>query len=123
MENLGWGLWITAVGMSLVLGMLAALWGLLGLVMRLDRPPPEAVGTAGEEPPAAVDEAGVEAPEGMAPQLAAAILVAALAHKAWRRQEAAPLMRSYWPGSLLYASRWVAAGRVRQTNSWRHRRG
>ena len=30
-------------------------------------------------------------------------------------------MRSYWPGSLLYASRWVASGRSRQNNVWERR--
>ncbi len=120
MENLGWGLSITALGMGLVLGLLAILWGLLVVAMRLDTPPASApadeatVTNAVEQPPEA---------NGMDPDLVAAVLVATLAHKAWRRQEAAPLMRSYWPGSLLYASRWVGAGRVRQTNNWRHRRG
>ena len=35
-------------------------------------------------------------------------------HAEQRRRQAAPVMRSYWPGSLLFASRWVAAGRMRQ---------
>jgi hypothetical protein len=125
MDNLGWGLQITVIGMGLVLGLLAALWGLLALVMRLDRPdraaPPATEAAPGGAEADAADVA-VDAGDGMDADLVAAILVATLAHKAWRRQEAAPLMRSYWPGSLLYASRWVAAGRVRQTNSWRHRR-
>ena len=43
-------------------------------------------------------------------ELIAAITVATLTHRAHRRREAAPAMRSYWPGSLLYASRWVGAG-------------
>jgi hypothetical protein len=48
----------------------------------------------------------------------AAITIAVLTHKSVRRREAAPAMRSYWPGSLLYASRWVASGRARQNRSW-----
>ncbi len=122
MQNLAWGLGITVLGMGIVLGLLAILWGLLALVMRFDAPPAVATGEGGESRPADAPSAD-GAVDGMDPDLVAAILVATLAHKAWRRQEAAPLMRSYWPGSLLYASRWVAAGRVRQTNSWRHRRG
>jgi Na+-transporting methylmalonyl-CoA/oxaloacetate decarboxylase gamma subunit len=39
MEHLGWGLQITALGMGLVFGLLALLWALLTLVLRLDRPP------------------------------------------------------------------------------------
>ena len=38
MDNLGWGLQITALGMGLVFGLLALLWGLLTLVQRWDRP-------------------------------------------------------------------------------------
>jgi len=55
------------------------------------------------------------------PELVAAITVAVLTHKMIRRRQAAPAMRSYWPGSLLYASRWVATGRGRQNRSWQRR--
>jgi biotin carboxyl carrier protein len=54
-------------------------------------------------------------------ELVAVILVAVLRHKEVRRAQAAPAMRSYWPGSLLYASRWVASGRMRQNHSWERR--
>ncbi|HEX6828607.1 MAG TPA: OadG family transporter subunit [Burkholderiales bacterium] len=106
MENLVWGLQITALGMGLVFGLLALLWGLLTLVLRLDREP-------AAEPQAA------DAAPGMDQDLVAAITVAVLTHRGVRRHEAAPAMRSYWPGSLLYASRWVAGGRARQNQSWR----
>ena len=36
------------------------------------------------------------------------------------RREAAPLMRSIQPGRL-HTSRWVAAGRARQTTTWQPR--
>lgn len=120
MENLGWGLHVSALGMGLVFGLLVLLWGLLALVMRLDRPSPEATTAAGAARPATDADAAKE--RGMDDGLAAAILVAVLAHKAWRRQEAAPLMRSFWPGSLLYASRWVASGRMRQNRTWQRGR-
>ena len=114
MENLGWGLQMTVVGMGLVFALLAALWGLLNLVLRFDKPPAPAAH--------AVETAPAEAPaEGMDADLVAAITVAVLTHKAVRRHQAAPAMRSYWPGSLLYASRWVATGRARQNRSWRGR--
>lgn len=105
MENLGWGLQITALGMGLVFGLLALLWGLLNLVLRLDREP--------EAQPAAAPAPGMD------PDLVAAITVAVLSHREMRRQEAAPAMRSYWPGSLLHSSRWVASGRARQNHAWR----
>lgn len=115
MENLGWGLQMTVVGMGLVFALLAALWGLLNLVLRFDVPPAVSAASARER-----NQAPAMAPTGgMDADLIAAITVAVLTHKAVRRHQAAPAMRSYWPGSLLYASRWVATGRARQNRSWR----
>jgi len=114
MENLAWGLQMTLLGMGLVFALLTLLWGLLALVLRLDTW--RAGGGVGELPePSAVTEQGMDA------DLIAAITVAVLTHRAVRRREAAPMMRSYWPGSLLYASRWVATGRARQNYGWRRR--
>jgi sodium pump decarboxylase gamma subunit len=111
-ENLGWGLQMTVVGMGLVFALLAALWGLLNLMLRFDAPPVPTTHAATPAP--------AEAPmRGMDADLVAAITVAVLTHKAVRRHQAAPALRSYWPGSLLYASRWVATGRARQNRSWR----
>ena len=112
MENLGWGLQMTVVGMGLVFALLAALWGLLTLVLRFDAAPV----AAQRRDAKAVPSLGPD------PDLVAAITVAVLTHKAVRRRQAAPAMRSYWPGSLLYASRWVATGRARQNRSWRRGR-
>jgi len=118
-SNLSWGLQMTALGMGLVFGLLALLWGLLTLVLRLDAPPPARLAPgAGGEPLAAAPPAP---PAGLEPALVAAITVAVLSHSALRRSEAAPLMRIHWPGSLLHASRWVAAGRTRQNHAWRRR--
>ena len=126
MEQLAWGLQITVVGMGLVFALLALLWGLLTLVLRFDAAPTvvaQARSVAG-----ATDEAEVEDAEaapapgtGIDADLLAAITVAVVTHRAARRREAAPAMRSYWPGSLLYASRWVATGRARQNYGWRRR--
>ncbi len=126
MSDLVWGLQMTMLGMGLVFGLLGLLWGLLTLVQRLDRPPQPATATsrpaAEPTPPAPPDEVSpVTTAQGLDPQLVAAIMVATLAHRAVSRREAAPAMRSYWPGSLLYASRWVGAGRSRQNNSWQRR--
>jgi Na+-transporting methylmalonyl-CoA/oxaloacetate decarboxylase gamma subunit len=63
----------------------------------------------------------VGAPADMEPALVAAIGVVILRHTETRRRQAAPAMRSYWPGSLLFASRWVASGRTRQARSWTRR--
>ena len=130
MDNLVWGLQMTVVGMGLVFGLLALLWGLLVLVLRFEGATPEPLSTgasvlAAERIASIRDEAiGAQIPltptvHGMDADLVAAIVVAVLTHKGVRRQEAAPVMRSYWPGSLLFASRWVASGRVRQARNWR----
>ena len=120
MDNLLWGLQMSVLGMGLVFALLALLWGLLTLVLRFDKAPaaapaqgPASCGPAGEGAPALV--------QGLGAELVAAIVTATLAHRAQRRREAAPAMRSYWPGSLLYASRWVGAGRARQNHSWQRR--
>jgi len=130
-ENLGWGLQITVLGMGIVFALLALLWGLLHLVLKLegqDRESeplsPEASIDQTEEIAAAADDAiGRQTPvaptvQGMDAHLVAAIMIATLTHREVRRLEAAPVMRSSWPGSQLYASRWVTAGRTRQNRSW-----
>ncbi len=137
MSDLAWGLQMTVLGMGLVFGLLALLWGLLTLVQRYDNPPSpvavpdvpvEAAAAVADEPLADASSDGaaptVRVPatvQGMDAELVAAILVATLRHRAQRRREAAPETRIYWPGSLLYASRWVGAGRSRQNNSWQRR--
>ena len=137
-DDLIWGLRTAVLGMGLVFALLALLWGVLTIVLRLDRRPAAAAaggaatGSAGAAATAAsgedtgaathaADGAGRATVQGMDAELLAAIVVATLAHRALRRREAAPAMRSYWPGSLLYASRWVAAGRARQNHSWQRR--
>jgi sodium pump decarboxylase gamma subunit len=126
MDNLAWGLQITALGMGLVFGLLALLWGLLTLVQRLDRERQAAPGSSADTSPAAgsgmpVAQAAAGAiVNGLDADLVAAITAATLAHRALRRREAAPVMRSYLPGSQ--ASRWVGAGRSRQIQNW-HRKG
>jgi glutaconyl-CoA/methylmalonyl-CoA decarboxylase subunit delta len=127
MDNLLWGLKITVLGMGLVFGLLALLWGLLTIVQRMDRPVAEAMPADADESAAAPATAALPGPPSDTdpasdPALAAAILMAVLSHRSIRRRAAAPAMRSYLPGSLLYASRWVGAGRARQNQSW-FRRG
>lgn len=127
MNNLGWGLQMTVLGMGLVFALLALLWGLLTLVLKFEPQEEEApaapqVAAPGSERAPEVDASPMASTvpmvDGMDAHLIAAITVAVLQHKAMQRREAAPVMRTYWPGSLLYASRWVASGRVRQTRSW-----
>ena len=125
MENLDWGLQTTLLGMGLVFAMLALLWGLLALLLRLDGParspvqPP--VPAPGDVAPAdGVPAAG--APGMPDPALRAAITVAVLWHRQVLRGEAASAVRVHPPGALLHASRWVDAGRMRQNRAWRRNR-
>lgn len=132
MENLGWGLQMTVLGMGLVFALLALLWGLLTLVLIFDKEPKAemtaqaAIAEAERIAAIADDAVGAQTPEhatvnGMPPDLVAAIMVATLKHKQILRRQAAPFMRTYWPGSQLFASRWVAAGRARQNTTWQAR--
>ena len=132
MENLAWGLQMTVLGMGLVFALLGLLWGLLTIVLILDKEPRPSMSeqethAAAERMAALADDAvGAQVPEpatvnGMPADLVAAILVATMRHKLTLRRQAAPIMRTYWPGSQLFASRWVAVGRTRQNCSWQPR--
>lgn len=117
MENLGFGLTMTVLGMGLVFTVLALIWGMLNLLTYFDRPDPSSTAEAAPAP-----EITPATTEQLTPDEVAAIAVAVAVHTATLRREAAPMVRSYWPGSLLFASRWVAAGRARQNQSWQRRR-
>ena len=123
MNNLGWGLQMTVLGMGLVFSVLLLLWGLLRFVLYLEDRGAAAADAAASPPAAPVSAAdAVTAPgDGMDPELVAAITAAVVAHRAVRRREAAPSMRTFWPGSLIHASRWVGSGRARQTRSFQRR--
>jgi len=132
MENIGWGLQMTVLGMGLVFALLALLWLLLTLVLKLDKEPEVEVSaqqaTIEAERIAAIadDAVGAQTPErptvnGMPADLVAAILVATHKHRKTMRRQAAPLVRTVWPGSQIFASRWLATGRARQNNNWQPR--
>ena len=116
MDNLGFGLSLTVAGLGIVFGMLILLWLLLSLALRLERRATTTVLDAAVEP--GVDPAPDSAPD---PRLIAAITVAVVRHTDALRRQAAPAMRSHAPGSLLFASHWVASGRTRQGQPWRRR--
>jgi sodium pump decarboxylase gamma subunit len=134
MDDLLFGLRTAVLGMAIVFSVLAIVWALLTVLMKLDArtaataAAKRAVATtvssaAGTTPvPGTVPAVRLVGADGLDPKLVAAITVAILRHEEARRLQAAPAMRTYWPGSLLFASRWVAAGRTRQGQSWRRRR-
>ena len=115
-ERLMAGLNITVLGMGLVFVLLALLWALLTVMLRLDRQPSREPEEGG-----ALSRPEVRRTVKLAPELLSAITVAVFTHQAVLRKQAAPAMRSYWPGSILFASRWVSAGRHQQTQSWNPR--
>jgi glutaconyl-CoA/methylmalonyl-CoA decarboxylase subunit delta len=112
------GVGITVWGMGLVFLLLALLWGLLTVLLRLDNPEAADDATAAE----GAGETPDPAPPPMPFDLAAAITLAVLTHRDVLRKQAAPTMRSHWPGSILFANRWVAGGRHLQTQSWHPRK-
>ena len=137
MTEIGFGLWMTAMGMGTVFSMLAFLMLLLMGIGRLDvrrKTPAAAVEAPGETGGCReIDvretgghETGARETEiyetgacetgarGLSPESVAAITVAVLTHVRIRRGQAAPEMRHVRPGSRLFASRWVAVGRAHQ---------
>lgn len=148
MENLGWGLQMTVLGMGLVFTLLALLWGILKLVLMFDTAEEEfehrhphadaeedQVEASSEPVPvkevaadlaAAIIVAAVEHQKtlnrtinGMAADTVAAIMVATMKHKLAVHGSGSPSVR-FWPGTE--PSRWAADGRMRQINSWKSRR-
>jgi Na+-transporting methylmalonyl-CoA/oxaloacetate decarboxylase gamma subunit len=117
MDDLGFGLQVTIIGMSLVFGLLALLWGALELVAVIDRrqaeSPSEPVGVPPATKPIGPEDAD------LSPEARAALAVALHLHINRRRVVVPP--QTHAPGSRLFASRWVASGRARQTQPWRRR--
>jgi Na+-transporting methylmalonyl-CoA/oxaloacetate decarboxylase gamma subunit len=113
------GFELTFYGMGLMFLLLALLWGLNALLVRLDNPPverAEALESERAAEPASDAAAGPAAPPTLDAGLIAAVVIACRAHRMARRKQAAPELRTHEPGSL--PSRWVGSGRTRQNRSW-----
>ncbi len=121
MNDFLWGLQMMAVGMGVVFALLLLLMAVLMLVGRLDRAAEEAE-DAEPEPVAESDQPDADEPlapqqsvrivaEGLDENQLAAIAVAVMIHAENRRRLAAPEVRAHTPGSQLFASRWITAGR------------
>lgn len=136
-ENMGWGGWMMLAGMGTVFLLLAILMGVLLLIGVFDKqsmkrqelaaardaaaaPAVEAAPVA-QTAPAEIEAAPVVEilHDGLTRDQVAAISLAVITHARVRRAQAAPAMRSFQPGSHLYASRWVSVGRGLQNKSWR----
>jgi sodium pump decarboxylase gamma subunit len=121
MSDLAFGLTLTAAGMGLVFGLLALLWGALALLGRLDAWLPQEEEAAAPTPAPARGAVRV-ADAQVDDDALAAIALAVGTHAALLRMQAAPEQRATQPGSQIYASRWLAAGRTRQTRVYNRRR-
>lgn len=117
MHDLGWGLEMLLLGMGSIFIMLILLMCVLLLVTFLDRPKAEEPEPQELEQPAEVLE--IEAEGGLSAQQLAAISVAVVTHADHMHKQAVPYAREHAPGSRLWASRWVAHGRARQTQNGR----
>lgn len=115
------GLTIALVGMGVVFVLLATLWGLVALLLRFEQSTPEAAQSTAQASTLNTEPAdtGINTTLPVSPDLIAAITIAVLSHRTVQRKQGAPSIRSHQPGTLLHASRWVAAGRTRQNRSWR----
>jgi Na+-transporting methylmalonyl-CoA/oxaloacetate decarboxylase gamma subunit len=122
MSDLAFGLSITGVGMGLVFSLLGLLWGALSILGRLDAWLPQEEEAAGPAPAAQGRAARVEGGQDLDEDSLAAIALAVGIHAALLRMQAAPGQRTTLPGSQIYASRWLAAGRTRQTRVYNRRR-
>lgn len=131
MENLAWGLQMTVLGMGLVFALLALLWGLLTLVLVLDKDgarsaDSKAANAEAERIAAIADDAvGAQTPElamvnGIPAERVAAIVIAALKHRQALRRTAQATGDDA-PATTRTISPWLAAGRVLQNTQWQPR--
>ena len=108
------GLQLTVYGTGLVFLVLAFLWGLMSLLLRLDAAP--TLNTKPEDAePASLSEST------LSPQEEAAAVLAVLLHIQQVQSTTTPGGSSSL--SVSPPSRWVSLGRARQLVSWHRRRG
>ena len=119
MDDIGFGLWMAALGMGTVFALLL----LLMLVIRVIGWADERASRRRAVVVAADADAGGEEKDdqSLTAEEIAAITIAVLTHARVRRGQAAPAMRQVQPGSQLFASRWVAVGRSYQNQPWKPR--
>lgn len=133
MKNLGWSLEMTLLGMGAVFLLLILLMVVLMAIGRIDslsarrRHSAELEEDAGDgsegQDTAVLGSSAPRAVIGGSEQLTAeqiaAVAVAVMVHVDPGRGKATPADRSYAPGSRLWASRWVSAGRASQMRNTR----
>ncbi len=120
MENLGFGLWMTLMGMGTVFALLVLLMFVLRAIGWVDKRT-TARNSAPVMPSSDLEEEPKASQGDMTPDEIAAITIAVITHARVRRGQAAPAMRQVQPGSQLFASRWVVVGRSYQNQPWKTR--
>lgn len=113
-EAIQTGLYLTIAGMGLVFLMLAVLWGLIVLLLRLDREPEPETPIRGDEAPSSASEGKLRS------DLVAAITVAVQAYRADKRFGGA--RNAVVSPTQEEVDYWTLAGRVQQQRLWRARR-
>lgn len=121
LEDLQWGLMMMVVGMGAVFALLALLMLVLMGVARLDRRPARASTPAITDPDDPSPAVHIVA-DGLDADQVVAITIAVMTHAENRRRLAAPETRAHAPGSQLFASRWLAVGRGRESSPFRQER-
>jgi sodium pump decarboxylase gamma subunit len=119
MDNIGFGLWMTLMGMGTVFALLLLLMLVLSVIGWADKRAAQRR-TIADVARASTSEEGV-ADDALTAEEIAAITIAVITHARVRRGQAAPAMRQVQPGSQLFASRWVAVGRSYQNQPWKPR--
>jgi len=112
---------MTFMGMGLVFALLILLWVVLLLIGKIDTLSFMKAGQAEAAQEEGPDDSPVlteRSADDIEPDVMTAITIAIAAHMSSRRRQAAPSMRMTVPGSQIFASRWLAAGRTRQTGGW-----
>lgn len=112
-EALQTGLYLTVAGMGLVFLMLAMLWGLIVLFLKLDKEPEP-------ETPVGVNEASASAAGGPHPEVVAAIAVAVQAYRA--DKSFGGVTNAVDSPAREEVDYWSLAGRVQQQRVWNPRR-
>lgn len=121
MANIGFGLQMTVLGMGLVFLLLAVLWGLLTVLLRLDNAAEESDAAGEEEAVSAANDITAQPvvrvmADEIEPEKLAAITIAVLRHRAV--QQGAVSMNNHHAGTRIRSSGWVVMGRLWQYRSW-----
>jgi sodium pump decarboxylase gamma subunit len=117
MPDIGFGLWMTVMGMGTVFALLFLLLGVLWIVGWFDQ---RSIRAAAEKA-AAQPQVIIDSDDEFTATEIAALTAVVLAHRKTKRPRSVPIRRVFEPGSHLFASRWVDVGRSYQHEPFRRK--